>query len=198
MENISTEYFYNIGKGFVLKVKLIRSRRKSLVIEITADLKVVVRAPLKMPEKDINRILGEKSDWITKHLKEMEKRQKERENRAELSEQDIRLLVTKAKRVLPPRIERYAKEIGVNYGKVTIRMQKSRWGSCSSKGNLNFNCLLMNAPEEILDYVIVHELCHRKEMNHSKEFWAEVEKILPDYKERRKWLKDHGDELMGK
>lgn len=181
-----------------MKVKLIRSRRKSLVIEITADLKVVVRAPLKMPEKDINRILGEKSDWITKHLKEMEKRQKERENRAELSEQDIRLLMTKAKRVLPPRIERYAKEIGVNYGKVTIRMQKSRWGSCSSKGNLNFNCLLMNAPEEILDYVIVHELCHRKEMNHSKEFWAEVEKILPDYKERRKWLKDHGDELMGK
>ena len=108
-----------------MKVKLIRSRRKSLVIEITADLKVVVRAPLKMPEKDINRILGEKSDWITKHLKEMEKRQKERENRVELSEQDIRLLMTKAKRVLPPRIERYAKEIGVNYGKVTIRMQKS-------------------------------------------------------------------------
>ena len=77
-------------------------------------------------------------------------------------------------------------------------MQKSRWGSCSAKGNLNFNCLLMRAPEEILDYVIVHELCHRKEMNHSDRFWAEVEKVMPSYKERRKWLKDHGNELMKK
>jgi predicted metal-dependent hydrolase len=74
-------------------------------------------------------------------------------------------------------------------------MQKSRWGSCSGKGNLNFNCLLMRTPDEIIDYVVVHELCHLKEMNHSPRFWAEVEKIFPDYKERRKWLKDHGNEI---
>ena len=91
--------------------------------------------------------------------------------------------------------KKYADIIGVDYGRITIRMQKSRWGSCSSKGNLNFNCLLMNAPDEITDYVIVHELCHRKEMNHSPKFWAHVEAVLPDYKERRKWLKDHGNEL---
>ncbi|MDE6567167.1 MAG: M48 family metallopeptidase, partial [Lachnospiraceae bacterium] len=90
----------------------------------------------------------------------------------------------------------YARQIGVDYGRITIRNQKTRWGSCSGKGNLNFNCLLMLAPAEIQDYVVVHELCHRREMNHSPRFWAEVAKIMPDYQERRKWLKEHGQEIM--
>lgn len=89
-------------------------------------------------------------------------------------------------------VEYFARQVGVDYGRITIRNQKTRWGSCSSKGNLNFNCLLMLAPAEILDYVVVHELCHRKEMNHSKAFWAEVEKVLPDYRESVKWLKEKG------
>ena len=91
--------------------------------------------------------------------------------------------------MIPPKVEHFAKIIGVDYGTITIRMQKSRWGSCSAKGNLNFNCLLMKTPDEVIDYVVVHELCHRKEMNHSPRFWAEVEKIIPDYKKRRSWLK---------
>ena len=86
--------------------------------------------------------------------------------------------------------------MGVDYGQITIRSQKTRWGSCSSKGNLNFNCLLLLAPPEVLDYVVVHELCHRKEMNHSPRFWAEVARVMPDYKVRRKWLKDNGNGLM--
>ena len=181
-----------------MNIELVRSKRRSISIEITPELDVIVRAPVRMSEKDINRFIGEKSDWITKHYKMMKERHEQVENTRELSEQDIKLLVTKAKRVIPPKVRKYADVIGVDYGRITIRMQKSRWGSCSSGGNLNFNCLLMNAPEEIVDYVVVHELCHRKEMNHSDRFWKEVEKVLPDYKERRKWLKDHGAELSRK
>ncbi len=182
-----------------MDIELIRSDRRTLCIEITSDCKVLVRAPRRMPERDINRFIGEKADWIDIHLRKMQKRREEQNKAPEtgraLSEQDIRLLTTRAKRVIPSKVRKYAEIIGVDYGRITIRMQKSRWGSCSGQGNLNFNCLLMNAPEEIIDYVVVHELCHRKEMNHSPRFWAEVEKILPDYKNRRKWLKDHGNEL---
>ena len=82
--------------------------------------------------------------------------------------------------------------MGISYGMISIREQKTRWGSCSSKGNLNFNWKLILMPEEILDYVVVHELAHRKEMNHSRAFWAIVEQVLPDYQERRDWLKKNG------
>ena len=84
-----------------------------------------------------------------------------------------------------------AEKLGVTYGRITIRHQKTRWGSCSSSGNLNFNCALMNTTPEIIDYVVVHELCHRKQMNHSALFWAEVEKVLPNYKELRSALKNY-------
>ncbi len=182
-----------------MDIQLVRSDRRSLCIEITPDCRVLVRAPLRMSERDINRFIGEKADWIDEHLRKMQKRREEQDGAfgktQGLCEQEIRLLTTRAKRVIPSKVRKYAAIIGVDYGRITIRMQKSRWGSCSGKGNLNFNCLLMKAPEDIIDYVVVHELCHRKEMNHSPRFWAEVEKILPDYKERRKWLKDHGSEL---
>ena len=99
-------------------------------------------------------------------------------------------------KVVPGRVAHFASLVGVNYGRITIRNQRTHWGSCSSKGNLNFNCLLMLAPAEVLDYVVVHELCHRKEMNHSARFWTEVEKVIPDYKVHEKWLKTEGSRLM--
>ena len=93
---------------------------------------------------------------------------------------------------IPKRVRYYANVVNEPFSRIFIKNQKSRWGSCSSARNLNFNWRLMMAPLPILDYVVVHELCHLKQMNHSKEFWAEVEKILPDYKERKKWLDENG------
>ncbi len=167
------------------KIELIRSKRRTLAIQVTSDGRVVVRAPIRYPVSEINRFIGEKADWIDRHLEKV----RDIEKKEPITKQEVKYLVTKAKRVIPPKVEHFAKIIGVDYGTITIRMQKSRWGSCSAKGNLNFNCLLMKTPDEVIDYVVVHELCHRKEMNHSPRFWAEVEKILPDYKKRKSWLK---------
>lgn len=86
----------------------------------------------------------------------------------------------------------YGGKMGVDFGRISIREQKTRWGSCSGKGNLNFNWKLMMMPEAIIDYVVIHELAHRKHMDHSAAFWQEVEKNLPDYKGRRDWLKKNG------
>ena len=96
------------------------------------------------------------------------------------------------------RVNHFCKVMDVTVGRITIRNQKTRWGSCSSKGNLNFNCLLMLTPPEVIDYGVVHELCHRKEMNHSGAFWAEVEKVIPSYKEQVKWLKENGGKIIGR
>ena len=100
--------------------------------------------------------------------------------------------VQQAKTVIPKRVRHFAEQMGENHGNITIKNQKKRWGSCSSAKNLNFNWRLILAPEEVLDYVVVHELCHLRQMNHSKEFWHEVEMVLPNYKVHKKWLEMNG------
>ena len=180
-------------------IEVIRSKRKTLAIEIRPDMRVVVRAPEKIPQNEIIKFVEEKQNWIKKHLVQMyfkaEENKKQKKEPA-LTNADIEKLCQKALSVIPDKVKYYAEIMGVIYGRITIRNQKTRWGSCSSKGNLNFNCLLMLAPPEVLDYVVVHELCHRKQMNHSKAFWLEVEKVLPDYKEARKWLKEEGSQMI--
>lgn len=96
------------------------------------------------------------------------------------------------------RVEYYNNGLKEYINRICIKDQKSRWGSCSSKRNLNFNWRVILAPPEVADYVVVHELCHLRHMNHSQEFWSEVAGILPDYKERRQWLREHGQKLMEK
>lgn len=188
-----------------MNVKIIRSNRKTLAIQINPDLSVTVRAPMYAPQSDIERILREKESWIQKHIEKIRGQEaKKKETQGEsvereyLTNEEIKKLADKALQHIPKRVSYFAKHIGVTYGKITIRNQKTRWGSCSSKGNLNFNCLLMLTPTEVIDYVVVHELCHRKEMNHSGAFWAEVEKALPDYKEQVKWLKENGGQIIGR
>ena len=180
------------------EITLIRSRRKSLAIEITPELQVVVRAPAQIPVREINAFVQEKDDWIRAHLQRMAEKKRLREQCREqaLSKEELQELAAQAMKLIPQKVRYYAPIIGVTYGRITIRNQRTRWGRCSGKGNLNFNCLLLLMPEEVLDYVVVHELCHRKEMNHSARFWEEVEKILPDYRQRRKWLKDNGGRIM--
>ena len=176
-------------------VELIRSSRKTIAIEIHPDLRIKVRAPLRTPQYRIMEFLKEKEHWIDLHLEKMRQRQEggaDQPSKVPVSEQEIRELTELAKQVIPQRVAFFAGQMDVTYGRITIRNQKTRWGSCSQAGNLNFNCHLAEMPDEILDYVVVHELCHRKQMNHSRLFWAEVEKVLPDYQIRRKWLKENG------
>lgn len=176
------------------EVEVVRSKRKTLSIEIKSDLRVLVRAPLRMKKSDIQRFVNEKDAWIQKHLEIAEQRRLQIE--PPFTEEQIRELTAAAKRDIPQRVAKYAPLIGVTVGRVSIRKQKSRWGSCSSKGNVNFNCLLMLCPQEVRDYVVIHELCHRLHMNHSAKFWAEVEKYMPHYAQNRRWLKENGSQLI--
>lgn len=181
-----------------MDVKIIKSNRKTISIQLNQDLTITVRAPRRATLKDIDAVLVKNEAWINKQVEKMKIRRASEEANpiVPLSEAEIRKLADKALEVIPDRVKYYASLIGVDYGRITIRHQKTRWGSCSSKGNLNFNCLLMLAPSEVIDYVVVHELCHRKEMNHSKAFWNEVAKILPNYKESKKWLNEEGNKLI--
>ena len=171
----------------------IRSRRKTIAIQIDRNGQVILRTPYGITKRQAEKFLDEKKDWILKTIRQVENR---KTDQIMISEEQRREGIERAKRIFPERTAYFALRMGVDYGRITIREQKTRWGSCSSKGNLNFNCLLMLAPPEVLDYVVVHELCHRKQMNHSKAFWAEVEKVCPDYKAAKKWLKEEGSQLI--
>lgn len=179
-----------------MEIEIRKSSRKTLEIEITRDARVLVRAPRQLRDSEIEQFVREKSGWIEKHLEKARADRGAEETREMLTPEEIRQLADQALQILPRKAAYYAEKIGVSYGRITIRNQRTRWGSCSAKGNLNFNCLLMLTPEEIQDYVVVHELCHRREMNHSKRFWQEVEQVLPDYMERRRWLREHGGSII--
>lgn len=187
-----------IGKSDI-KIEIIRSSRKTLAIEIRPDMHVIVRAPHRAPNGYIEQFISDRADWIVEHLRRMEQKNRQCNDALpvkKLSNNDIKELADKACTCIPGRVAHFAPLVGVTYGRITIRNQRTRWGSCSSRGNLNFNCLLMLAPPEVIDYVVVHELCHRKEMNHSQLFWNEVARVLPGYAEQEKWLKTHGNEIM--
>ncbi|MCR5508630.1 MAG: M48 family metallopeptidase [Lachnospiraceae bacterium] len=171
---------------------LIRSRRRSISAEIGRDAKLVVRCPMRMPRYEIERFLKEKESWIDRHLRDARENMEKAAGLEPVSASELAGLKNRAKDVIIAKVIYYAGILGVTYGRVTIRHQKTIWGSCSRKGNLNFNCMLIKAPDRVIDYVVVHELCHRKEMNHSRRFWSLVESVIPDHKECRKWLRDEG------
>lgn len=177
-----------------LSVKIIRSSRRTTALELRPDLSVIIRVPWHVSDTEALNFLNKKSDWLKKHIHKIQMQKSS--SAPAFTAEEVRQMSEHALAVFPEKVKYYADILQVTYGRITIRSQKTRWGSCSAKGNLNFNCLLMLAPDEVIDYVIVHELCHRLEMNHSPAFWSLVESVLPDYKTRQKWLKDYGKELI--
>ena len=181
-----------------MNYRVIRSSRKTLALVVKPDGTVLVRSPRRVSGEEIGAFVAKHLDWIEKKQQELAQRQRQRAAVTPLTALELEVLAQAAVKDLDERVRRFAEILQVSYGRVTIRNQKTKWGSCSSKGNLNFNCLLMLAPAFVRDYVVVHELCHRKEMNHSPRFWAEVEAVLPDYQVARKWLRANGEALMSR
>ncbi|MCR5357494.1 MAG: M48 family metallopeptidase [Lachnospiraceae bacterium] len=175
----------------------IRSKRKTIGISIEKDGSVILRAPYWCSKKEALQFLFEKQDWIERTRERVMEEEKIRKFYS-FSDEELNDIKRRAKIILPSMVRDIAGQMGEEYGRVTIRAQKSRWGSCSLKKNLNFNCLLILLPENVQRYVIVHELCHLKEMNHSKAFWREVAKYQPTYKEDRKQLNSEGRKLINR
>ena len=169
-----------------------KSRRTTISVQITPDQKLLAKAPAYTSIKEVEDFLREKRDWIIKQINRTKVTSQQAAQMGILSDKEIRKLKRDAKKIIPERVEYYAKLSGITYNRIFIRLQKSRWGSCSVEGNLNFNALLALMPLGVLDSVVVHELCHRRHMDHSKAFYDEVLKIFPDYKKWDKWLKENG------
>ena len=185
--------YQNVAIPFCLK----KSNRKTYGIYIAPGGVVTVKVPNRYSETFLRTFFAEKESWIIKKYQEsllLEREQNEWDEKPK-SKERIALenrYKKAAKEYIPKRVEHYASLIGVSYAKISIRDQKTRWGSCSSSGMLSFNYKLILAPPRVLDYIVVHELCHRKEMNHSKAFWSLVAEIMPEYKEYQYWLKING------
>ena len=172
--------------------EIIKSSRKTIAVEVRQDGSVLVRAPRNCPQSRIDTFLKEKQAWVLAKVEEQKEKEADSMKIQPLSEAEQRLYRDKAREIFEQTVSYYAQMMGVSYGRIAIRDQKTRWGSCSGEGNLNFNWRLIFAPAGVLDYVVVHELAHRKEMNHSPRFWKVVEDTMPEYRKYQKWLKENG------
>ncbi len=210
--------------------KIIRSKRKTITLQITQAGKIILKAPNNLTNQQLNHFVLKHKNWIEKRLFIIKKRKPVEKKFTEGEEfllfgkkiilnnsilhkipkvKNEKLLLdctvnTNCKLIIEKWYKNialdfykkrsliYSKLLGVNYKKIKISNAKKRWGSCSTKGYINLSWRLVMAPVEIIDYVIVHELAHLIEPNHSKKFWLQVKRIFPDYKKRRKWLKDNG------
>lgn len=166
--------------------KLIYAKRKTLSLSVQADLSVLVKAPKGLPKTEIDRFVAAHTDWVEKAKERQSKRNAQEET---LTPERIESLRTLAASELPRRVEYYQKIMGVSPTGIKITSAKTRFGSCSGKNSLCFSWRLMLYPPEAIDYVVVHELAHIKEKNHSPAFYKVIAEVLPDYKAREKLLK---------
>jgi len=166
--------------------ELIRSRRKTLALEITKDCRVLVRAPMHLPQKHVDAFVANHTAWITKHLELQRQRAESLPPPPTASE--IEVLKAKARALLPQKVAYWSHQTGLIPTGIKITTARKRYGSCNGKNRLCFSCFLMNFPDEAIDLVVVHELCHIREKNHSQKFYQLLEQYLPDYKARKKLL----------
>ena len=177
---------------------VIRSRRRTISVEIGKEGEILVRAPKRATNREITGFVEKNAGWIEKHKAMADSRRERVKDVPVMSETMLNHLMKLARKRIPERVALYAEKMGVTYGRISIRKQHTRWGSCTKEGNLSFNVLLMIAPEEVLDSVIVHELCHRIHMNHSKDFYEMVYQSFPEYDKWNQWLKANADLLMAR
>lgn len=183
-----------------MEYQIIKNRKsKSLRIRVHFDGRVVVTIPYRMPKKMAVIFVNTKKEWIQERVQYFAKRQNEREASgaprqmtAREKKQDYENKKEEARKIITNKVETINKYYGFKYGKIAIRNQRSRWGSCSKKGNLNFNYKIAFLSNEMLEYVVVHELCHLKEFNHGARFWVLVSQCVPDYKNIRNEMKKEG------
>ena len=210
--------------------KIIRSRRRTIGLEVTPAATLIVRAPLRAPAEYIEELIRQKSSWILKKLDEMKRRPLapcheyaegelffflgreypllimedtsmtiERSDRLYVSRTfmpDIRNLlkrwyIEESRKEIHARCMWFSMKTGHVPATIRITDARQRWGSCTNKGGLNFSWRLIQVPPEIVDYVVVHELVHISQPDHSKKFWAKMREIMPDYERRRKWLREN-------
>ena len=176
---------------------LIKSRRKTISLEVRED-GLIVRAPNRTSKREADAFVVRHEAWARKKLAQLADRKAMAQTVEKLSEKELDELTRQARVTIPGRVAHYASLMGAHYGRITLRCQKTRWGSCSAKKNLNFNILLMLTLPEVLDSVVVHELCHLFEMNHSARFYQRVYAVYPEYDRWNRWLRQNGALIMAR
>jgi len=166
--------------------QLIRSDRRTLSLEITRLGEVIVRAPHRCPQREIDRLLENRADWIAGHLERQRRRQV---MYPEPDEAQRAALIARAQTELPSRVAHYASQMGLLPAGITITGARKRFGSCSFQNRLCFSWRLMQYPDEAVDYVVVHELAHIVHKNHGRQFYALIASVLPNYKVRQRLLR---------
>ncbi|BAK98242.1 hypothetical protein OBV_10440 [Oscillibacter valericigenes Sjm18-20] len=166
---------------------LIRSRRRTLALEITRDCRLLVRAPMRCPEATIREFVTRNQLWIDRSMAKV--RQRTAESGPPPTAEEIDALKARARATLPEKVAHYGAIMGLCPTGVNVTTAQKRYGSCSGKNSLCFSCYLMRSPDEAIDAVVVHELAHIRYKNHGKSFYALIEQYMPDYKARKKLLK---------
>lgn len=176
------------------KCNIIRSKRRTVSISIEKNGEVTIRAPKSVKGRHLDEILAMKKGWIERKIEGMKMRQKKAKElvqNLDLNAKNVKELKKKARATLERKTAEIALKHNFSYGKIRLSSARRRWGSCSSQNNLSFNWKIILAPDEVIDYLVAHEIAHTIHKNHQKSFWSLVEKIHPQHKESRKWLKNN-------